>query len=120
MKQNWRRLACSLSACLLAAAIAEPAQNFTTLFSFDGTDGSFPRSALVQATNGNFYGATQYGGDNGTCGLGCGAVFEITPTGKLTTLYSFCSQTSCADGQQPYTHCSRPPSQPAPPPVLSQ
>jgi hypothetical protein len=28
-------------------------------------------------------------------------VFEITPTGKLTTLYQFCSQTNCTDGAYP-------------------
>jgi len=32
---------------------------------------------------------------------GCGTVFRITPAGSLTTIYSFCSQPSCADGVQP-------------------
>lgn len=32
---------------------------------------------------------------------GCGTVFEITPTGMLTTLYSFCAQPKCSDGQNP-------------------
>jgi uncharacterized repeat protein (TIGR03803 family) len=32
---------------------------------------------------------------------GCGTVFEITTEGKLTPLYSFCSQTGCADGASP-------------------
>jgi uncharacterized repeat protein (TIGR03803 family) len=27
-----------------------------------------------------------------------GTIFEISPTGALTTLYSFCAQTNCADG----------------------
>ena len=31
-----------------------------------------------------------------------GAVFKITSTGTLTTLYSFCSQPNCADGAGPY------------------
>jgi uncharacterized repeat protein (TIGR03803 family) len=30
-----------------------------------------------------------------------GTVFKITPGGTLTTLYSFCSQSGCADGIQP-------------------
>src|SRR5215469_14431838 len=30
-----------------------------------------------------------------------GSVFEITPGGKLKTMYSFCSQTNCADGDTP-------------------
>jgi uncharacterized repeat protein (TIGR03803 family) len=32
---------------------------------------------------------------------GCGTVFKITPSGKLTTLYSFCTQTNCSDGLAP-------------------
>lgn len=33
---------------------------------------------------------------------GCGTVFKITPHGALTTLYSFCSLSNCADGEGPY------------------
>jgi len=73
----------------------------TTLYSFcsqtNCADGFDPLGALVQANNGNLYGTTQFGGTNGG-----GTVFQITPAGQLTTLYSFCSQTSCADGSQPY------------------
>ena len=32
---------------------------------------------------------------------GCGTVFKITPSGTLTTLYSFCAQADCADGVSP-------------------
>jgi uncharacterized repeat protein (TIGR03803 family) len=79
-------------------ALALPAQTFTTLHSFDGTDGSLPYAGLVQATNGDFYGTT--------CGFVCGAsgpgtIFKMTPSGTLTTLYSFCSQTNCTDGDYP-------------------
>jgi hypothetical protein len=31
-----------------------------------------------------------------------GTLFQITPRGTLTTLYSFCSQPNCADGGYPY------------------
>jgi uncharacterized repeat protein (TIGR03803 family) len=61
------------------------------------TDGATPRAGLVLATNGNFYGATYSGGAHGY-----GTVFEITPSGKLTTLYSFCSASGCTDGANPY------------------
>ncbi len=77
----------------------------TMLHSFDGTDGSFPYGDLVLAPNGDFYGITDGGGANScvTSGVdyGCGTVFKITPSGKLTTIYNFCSQTGCTDGESP-------------------
>jgi uncharacterized repeat protein (TIGR03803 family) len=78
-----------------------PAGTLTTLYSFcsqfNCPDGSLPAAELVQATNGNFYGTTSEGGAN-CLHSGCGTLFEITPAGGLTTLYSFCSQSDCADG----------------------
>jgi uncharacterized repeat protein (TIGR03803 family) len=53
--------------------------------------------ALVQDRDGNFYGTTAFGGAHGD-----GTVFKITRSGELTTLYSFCSQSDCADGELPY------------------
>jgi uncharacterized repeat protein (TIGR03803 family) len=73
-----------------------PSGTLTTLLSFDGTDGAYPYAGLVQATDGNFYGTTQFGGANAK-----GTVFQITPSGTLTTLYSFCAQTGCTDGEGP-------------------
>jgi len=76
------------------------AGSLTTLYSFCSApacaDGQDPVAALVQGTNGNFYGVTALGGINSE-----GTVFEITPEGKLTTLYAFCSLTNCADGSEP-------------------
>jgi len=60
----------------------------TTLHSFDGTDGAAPIAALIQATNGDLYGTTSNGG-SGSCTYGCGTVFKITLSGKLTTLHGF-------------------------------
>jgi uncharacterized repeat protein (TIGR03803 family) len=58
----------------------------------NGTD----PSTLVQATNGILYGvASQGGSGNG------GTVFQMTHDGTITTLYSFCSMTNCADGEDP-------------------
>jgi uncharacterized repeat protein (TIGR03803 family) len=65
-------------------------------------DGEQPVAGLVRATNGNLYGATYYGGASRACVHGCGTVFQITPSGTLTTLYSFCSQGGCADGRRPF------------------
>jgi len=76
-----------------------PAGKLTTLFSFcqkNGcADGSGP-SPLIQASDGNFYGTTMGGGAHQH-----GTIYELTPDGILTTLYNFCSQPSCADGQYP-------------------
>ncbi|MGA2581422.1 MAG: choice-of-anchor tandem repeat GloVer-containing protein [Bryobacteraceae bacterium] len=78
----------------------------TTLYSFCSqsgcADGEFPMAGLVQATNGDLYGTTSAGGAN-ACppNPGCGTVFKITPSGTFTTLYSFCSQSGCADGEFP-------------------
>src|SRR5207245_4412843 len=74
-----------------------PQGTLTTLYSFCALlkcqDGSGPYAGLVQGIDGNFYGTSANGGSHGTCYLGCGAVYRITPQGTLTTLYSFCSKT---------------------------
>ena len=96
-KLNWKR-ACVVFVLFATMAIALPAQTFSTLSSFDGTDGSFPRAgSLVQTANGDFYGTTGAGGANSS-----GTVFKISPSGTLTTLYSFCSQPDCTDGSNPW------------------
>jgi uncharacterized repeat protein (TIGR03803 family) len=101
---NWKHPFAIFLFCT-AAAIASSAQTFTTLANFNNTDGDEPVS-LVQATDGNFYGVTHYGGlGSGDCpygrSMGCGTVFRVTPAGVLTKLYSFCSQPNCADGNHP-------------------
>src|SRR5580698_2912244 len=83
-----------------------PSGTVTTLYSFGfPPSASFPRAALLKGTDGNFYGTTYYGGTNsciyGGTNYGCGTIFKITPSGTLTTLYSFCSKSDCADGQAP-------------------
>ena len=75
--------------------------SLTTLYNFcalaNCADGEFIWAGLTPAANGNFVGVTQGGGAKGY-----GTIFRITPAGVLTTLHSFCSQTSCADGGYPY------------------
>jgi uncharacterized repeat protein (TIGR03803 family) len=79
-----------------------PAGNLTTLHNFCSqspgcADGANPEAALVQGTDGNLYGTTGIGGtSNG------GTIFKVTLGGVLTTLYSFCAQTNCTDGSDPY------------------
>jgi uncharacterized repeat protein (TIGR03803 family) len=41
-----------------------PTGTLTTLHNFDETDGSNPYAGLVQGTDGNFYGTTEFGGAN--------------------------------------------------------
>jgi len=69
---------------------------FTSLHSFDGTDGDEPIGGLTQAIDGNYYGTTQVDGANGY-----GTVYKITSGGTLTTLYNFCVSSSCPDGSFP-------------------
>src|ERR1035437_8809971 len=105
-KLNWGTRACAVLALCATTAIALPAQiaTLTTIHRFCSQsgcpDGSDPFAGLVQATNGDLYGTTLSGGTSGTNTNG--TVFKITPGGTLTTLYSFCSQTNCTDGADPY------------------
>ncbi len=68
----------------------------TVLYSFAGgtTDGANPQGALIQAADGNFYGTATNGGPGNM-----GVVFEITPDGRETVLYSFAGGTT--DGANP-------------------
>ena len=68
----------------IALAISAAAQTFTTLVNFTGSNGGNPQDALVQGSDGNFYGTTYYGGL-----IGSGTFFVMTPGGNLTTLYQF-------------------------------
>jgi len=83
-----------------------PGGVLTTIYEFcsesNCTDGSEP-SALLQGTDGNFYGTTFFGGTNDMCfgESSCGTVFKISPSGVLTTLYNFCSLGNCTDGSSP-------------------
>lgn len=75
-----------------------PAGVETVLYSFagGGSDGADPEG-VIQGTDGNFYGATNFGG-NAACLSGCGTVFRITPTGVEAVLYFF---NGAADGGDP-------------------
>src|ERR1035441_10754287 len=52
-KLKWGKKAYAVFVLCATTAIPLPAQTFTTLHSFDGTDGQGPKAGLVQATNGN-------------------------------------------------------------------
>jgi uncharacterized repeat protein (TIGR03803 family) len=66
----------------------------TNVYSYTGgVDDSVPTNALMQGADGNFYGVTQFGGTNAF-----GSVFQLTPAGVFSTVYSF---TGGADGKFP-------------------
>ncbi len=94
----WWKTACVVALLCAAAATRSPAQTYTTLLDFDGTNGAGPKyMAFIQGKDGNLYGTTEGGG--ATFG---GTVFKVTPTGTLTTLYSFCPLINpCPDGADP-------------------
>jgi uncharacterized protein (TIGR03437 family) len=57
------------------------------------TDGQYPQTGLVQANDGNFYGATGSGGQ-----YRYGTIFRVSPSGNLTILHSINGGT---DGYSP-------------------
>jgi uncharacterized repeat protein (TIGR03803 family) len=82
--KKWNVLPAIVAAVITVGPISVSAQALTVLHSFNGSDGQLAESALVQGTDGNFYGTTALGGDNHK-----GTVFKIDATGNLTTLHSF-------------------------------
>jgi uncharacterized repeat protein (TIGR03803 family) len=68
----------------LAAVITSPAQTFNTLYSFSGPDGNNVQGPLLQATDGNLWGMTVFGGSKDL-----GTIFNVTTGGTLTSIGSF-------------------------------
>jgi uncharacterized repeat protein (TIGR03803 family) len=71
----------------------------TTLYTFclasGCLDGANP-SGIMQASDGNLYGATSEGGQ-----FNAGTLFKITTAGVFSVVHTFCSLANCADGKQP-------------------
>jgi uncharacterized repeat protein (TIGR03803 family) len=62
-----------------------------------GESGCNPLAGVsIDPRSGNLYGTASTGGKNGS-----GSIYEVSETGRLSTIYSFCSQPNCADGQAP-------------------
>jgi uncharacterized repeat protein (TIGR03803 family) len=78
----------------------------TVLYSFCSggtpcTDGNLPSGGLIDV-DGTLYGTTGRGGANCQSSMGCGTLHSFNlATGVETTLYSFCSQQNCIDGNEP-------------------
>jgi uncharacterized repeat protein (TIGR03803 family) len=58
-----------------------------------------PQAGLIQASDGDLYGTTAFGGPDSFPNPG--GVFKISLTGALTTIYNFCTQPNCTDGASP-------------------
>src|SRR6267378_2505665 len=73
----------------LTGAGASGSVLFTNLYSFTGgADGAFPWAALIQASDGNLYGTTEYGGARSSIS-GYGTIFQMTLGGVFNSFYSF-------------------------------
>jgi uncharacterized repeat protein (TIGR03803 family) len=74
-----------------------PGGQFTNLYSFTGgSDGAWPYSALVQGSDGNFYGTTYKYGD-----FTVGTIYQMTPNGNVTPLISFTGTNGTTLGANP-------------------
>ena len=77
-----------------------PDGQFQSLFAFlSSSEGSYPYAALIQASDGNFYGTTYLGGVGS--GGQRGTIFEITPAGNETPLILFTGPTGAYPGASP-------------------
>ena len=90
------RLIFLATALVLPAFGAQAGVVLTNLYSFNPgvMNGAYPAAALVQGSDGNFYGTTQ----QAAARTGYGTVFKISTNGALTSLYSF---TGGNDGANP-------------------
>ena len=90
-----KTLAVGLGLCLAADNLMAQVTQ-TNLYSFGGLpDGEVPVAGLVQGSNGNFYGTTSAGGTS----FNGGTIFQISPSGSYSNLYSFGSLPN--DGSKP-------------------
>jgi len=78
-----------------------PTGQLTTLYQFCAekgcADGVNPYGYFVLGIDGNYYGATWWGGITNA-----GVLFKMTPAGQVTTVHTFCIQAGCPDGEYPW------------------
>ena len=82
---------------ILTLGVVAEAQTYTESILYNFATLTSPGS-LVRDSAGNLYGAAYYGGGYETCSYGCGTLFKLSSSGRLTTLYAF---TGGSDGSNP-------------------
>jgi len=91
----------SMIAVALLFAVAASAQTYTKLYTYPIGSGAYSGimipQVMSQGRDGNLYSTIQ---NDGTKNVG--TVYMMTTTGTLTTVYSFCTLTSCTDGGYPW------------------
>jgi uncharacterized repeat protein (TIGR03803 family) len=88
-------------AVALLFAVAASAQTYTKLYTYPIGAGAysgigFPQ-VMSQGRDGDLYSTIQNDGTHNV-----GTVYKMTTAGAPTTVYNFCSLTSCADGSYPF------------------
>ncbi len=74
-----------------------PGGQFTTLVTFNGSNGLSPYAGMILASDGNFYGTTVAGGNSGL-----GNIYKLTPSGSFTTVAEFSGNFTTNHGRFPY------------------
>jgi uncharacterized repeat protein (TIGR03803 family) len=91
MKKSWLTLTFALAVITFSLAVSVQAQTVTVIGDFNWPAAAAP-TAPIQATDGNFYGSAGGGA------FGQGVIYRMSPGGKISPLYNFCSQPGCPDG----------------------
>ena len=91
-----------ISTLLMIAGAPAQAQTESVLYSFGSQagDGAQPFAGLIMDKEGNLYGTTEFGVEDGH-----GTVFELSPTGTETVLHSF--EPNGTDGNYPHASLIR-------------
>ncbi len=99
MQRNGQRFSPTLALMALAItfSLAVCAQAQTVRFLAEFTGSSDSPNGLIQGTDGNLYGTGYWAG-----AFGFGDVFRMTPSGQVSTIYSFPCEGTCAEGRNPY------------------
>jgi uncharacterized repeat protein (TIGR03803 family) len=88
-------------AVALLFAVAASAQTYTKLYTYPIGAGAYSgimySQVMSQGRDGDLYSTIQNDGTHNV-----GTVYKMTTAGALTTVYTFCSLTSCTDGSYPW------------------